>query len=113
GLLMTPMTTLPLLSATPNLVEIPHGQTEATTNITWDSGTFDYCEIYWSADNGDDIELAQGDKGANLLITKLGSTYDIKMIVYVGANGDAQEIARVTVRTRGSLITSGSEVAGQ
>lgn len=78
---------------------IPDGQTEATSVIVWNAGSdYPYCEVYMTVNNGEETELGRGHDGKANITVRRGSTYDFKMVVYLGDRGDdVREIANLTM----------------
>ena len=87
------------ITANPNPVQIPKGQTEKETTISWDAGPeHEYCEIFISVNGGEASELARGHNGSKAVTVQAGSKYDFTMVVYSDdQGGNPRTIANLTV----------------
>ena len=101
-----PVQIKPFIRAIPNGT-IPIGQTEVTSVILWNAGSdYPYCEVYMNVNNGEEAELGRGHDGKTSITIRSGSTYDFKMVVYLGDRGDdVREIANLTVVGRNASKT--------
>jgi hypothetical protein len=87
----------PTITASPNPVVVPNGQTSSTTTITWKAAPdYTYSEIYLSVDNGEWSTFATGGDGSKSTTIKLGSRYTFYMMVYEGQAGTPKVIATLT-----------------
>jgi hypothetical protein len=87
------------ITANPNPVQIPKGQTEKDLAISWDAGPeHEYCEIFISVNGGEASELARGHNGSKAVTVEAGSKYDFTMVVYSDdQGGNPRTIANLTV----------------
>ena len=91
-------TAAPTITAAPNPVVVPNGQTSGTTTITWKAAPdYTYSEIYLSVDNGEWTEFARGSDSAKSTTIKLGSSYTFSMMVYEGQEGTPKIITTLTL----------------
>ena len=91
----------PAITATPNPVVVPNGQSSGTTTITWKAAPdYTYSEIYLSVDNGEWSEFARGGDGSKPATIKLGSSYTFYMMVYVGQKGTPKVISTLTLTAK-------------
>jgi hypothetical protein len=91
---------------------MPSGQMEANSVVVWNAGSdYPYCEVYMTVNNGEEIELGRGHDGKRSIVVHRGSTYDLKMVVYLGDRGEeVRKVANLTIvgRTDGTkTITLG------
>ncbi len=89
-----PALAVPTITATPNPVIIPEGQTEGRTTITWDAGpNYATARVWSQTDKGDDSLFAASSKGALEAPVTLGKPITFKLY-----SGDgAQVLASTTV----------------
>jgi hypothetical protein len=88
----------PSITAAPNPVVVPNGQTSGTTTISWKAAPdYTYSEIYLSVDNGEWSEFARGSDGAKSTAIKVGSSYTFRMMVYEGQAGTPKIITTLTL----------------
>lgn len=88
----------PTITAAPNPVIVPKGQTSSTTTITWKAAPdYTYSEVYLSVDNGQWSEFARGSDSAKSTTIKLGSSYTFRMMVYEGQAGTPKIITTFTL----------------
>jgi hypothetical protein len=91
-------TASPIITAAPNPVIVPNGQTSGTTTISWKAAPdYTYSEIYLSVDNGEWSEFARGSDSAKSIAVKLGSSYTFRMMVYEGEAGTPKIITTLTL----------------
>jgi hypothetical protein len=89
------------ISASPNPVIVPNGQTSGTTAISWRvPDGYTYCEIYLSADNGQWSEFARGGDGTKQTTINLGSSHTFRMMIYEGQQGTPKVVTTLTVTPR-------------
>lgn len=100
----------PTLSAAPNPVAVPQGQTEAQTTITWDAGDYAYGEVYYTTDGANQQLLGKNQKGTAPLTVKLGSAYHVWMVIYPGGNA-FKVVAELDVKTDQGAAPSPSRPA--
>ena len=85
------------ISANPQIVDVPHGQTHGTTTLTWNGGTaHPDAEVWVKVDDRDEKFLLQKGKGSRDMSVKAGKTYRYTLIA------DDKRLATVTVRAEGS-----------
>jgi hypothetical protein len=88
----------PTITAAPNPVIVPNGQTSSTTTISWKAAPdYTYSEIYLSVDNGEWSEFARGSDSAKPIAVKLGSSYTFRMMVYEGQAGTPKILTTLTL----------------
>jgi hypothetical protein len=88
----------PTITAAPNPVIVPKGQTSGTTTVNWKAAPdYTYSEIYLSVDNGQWSEFARGSDSAKSTTIKLGSSYTFRMMVYEGQAGTPKIITTFTL----------------
>jgi hypothetical protein len=88
----------PTITAAPNPVIVPNGQTSGTTTISWKAAPdYTYSEIYLSVDNGEWSEFARGSDSAKSTTINLGRSYTFRMMVYEGQAGTPKIIATLTL----------------
>ncbi len=86
------------ITASPNPVIVPTGQTSGATTISWKVPQgYTYCEIYLSIDNGQWSEFARGGDGTKPATIKLGSSQTFRMMVYEGQAGTPKVVTTLTV----------------
>src|SRR5205807_6098510 len=86
------------ITASPNPVMVPTGQTSSATTISWKVPQgYTYCEIYLSIDNGQWSEFARGGDGAKQTTITLGSSQTFRMMVYEGQAGTPKVVTTLTV----------------
>jgi hypothetical protein len=86
------------ITASPNPLIVPNGQTSGTTTISWKVPQgYTYCEIYLSVDNGPWSEFARGGDGSKPTTIRLGSSHTFRMMVYEGQQGTPKVITTLTV----------------
>jgi len=85
----------PTITADPNPVIIPKGQTQGTTTLTWDGGTdHPYAELWVRVDATDETFIVESGKGKREVQIELGKSYVFKV-------SDANELlASVTVTAK-------------
>jgi hypothetical protein len=86
------------LTASPNPVMVPTGQTSGATTISWKVPQgYTYCEIYLSVDNGQWSEFARGGDGTKPTTIKLGSSHTFRMMIYEGQAGTPKIVTALAV----------------
>lgn len=87
----------PTITATPNPVIVPVGETEGTSLITWDAGADRSDSRVWlQVDNGSEDIFAASGKGSSEIKVVMGKTYVFKLY-----SGDGtQVLASVTVKAQ-------------
>ncbi len=102
----------PFIRAIPDGL-IPKGQSEAFSTVVWNAGSeYPYCEVYMTVDNGEETELGRGHEGKTRITVRLGSTYDFKMVVYLGDSGeDVRDV--VKLRVVGKIDEPGTRTLGK
>ena len=85
----------PTITADPNPANVPKGQTQGTTTLTWDGGTdHPYAEVWVKVDGNDETFIVESGKGTRQVPIELGKTYLFKL-------SDATELlASVTVTAK-------------
>jgi hypothetical protein len=87
-----PSTGAPRISARPNVVTIPDGQSEGTVTLTWDSGPdHPYAEVWVKAGGQDETFLVEQGKGTRSVTVERGKNY----LFILSDSG--QQLAKVVV----------------
>ena len=83
------------ITANPNPVIVPKGQTQGTATLTWDGGNdHPYAEAWVKVDNADETFVVESGKGTRQVTIELGKTYLFKL-------SDSNELlASVTVTAK-------------
>ena len=91
----------PTITASPNPVVVPGGQSSGGATITWTATpTYTYCEIYLSVNNGPWNEFGRGPAGSKTAAFKVGSSYNFRMMVYEGPQGTPKIIQTLLVTAK-------------
>jgi hypothetical protein len=90
---------VPSITATPNPVPAPAGQTSGTTTLVWDGGDdHPYAEVWQQIDNNDETFVVESGKGTRQMTVEVGKTYIFRL-------SDAGELlASVTVTAKNEPV---------
>jgi hypothetical protein len=94
GLLASAAHAAPTITASPNPVTVPAGQTQGSTIITWDAEANRDAEVWFKIDTAPETKFDGSDKGSKAAVIALAKKYVFKL--YKDDRGD-KLLASVTV----------------